>query len=64
MNSEKHKISFHQCLLKCINKISLVEVEFIWNLLTKEDSNMNLSVKKDSSIKTNKNNVGRNRKGR
>ncbi|KAG5605250.1 hypothetical protein H5410_026742, partial [Solanum commersonii] len=46
-------------LYKCTNRLSLVISKFKRNLSTKKDSNMNHSTKEDSSIKTNKKNVGR-----
>ncbi|XP_060169243.1 uncharacterized protein LOC132600161 [Lycium barbarum] len=51
-------------LYESTNRLSAVEDEYNWNLPTEEDPNMILSTKKDSSIITNKKNVGCKRKWR
>ncbi|OIT07638.1 hypothetical protein A4A49_03104 [Nicotiana attenuata] len=54
--------SISSLYLQCTKRLSPVEDEYNWN--HPAGSNMNISTKEDSSIRTNKNNVGRKRKWR
>lgn len=51
-------------LYKCTRRISPVEDEYKWNPSIEKDSNMNISTKEDSSMITNKENIGCKRKRR